>query len=63
MLRGIKYLFVLLFIASILTGCEEKIIYEKNLILVDYKQMKNSENFIIATFEDKKEKSIDMLCM
>lgn len=55
MLRGIKYLFVLLLIASILTGCEEKIIYKKNLILVDYKQMKNSEYFI-ATFEDKKGK-------
>lgn len=56
MLRGIKYLLVLLLIASILTGCEEKIIYKKNLILADYKQMKNSENFIIATFEDKKGK-------
>ena len=56
MLGGIKYLFVLLLIASILTGCEEKIIYKKNLILVDYKQMKNSEDFIKATFEDKKGK-------
>lgn len=54
MLRKLKALFILLFLTSLLTGCEEKIIYKKNLTLVDYEQMKNNRNFIIATFEDKK---------
>jgi hypothetical protein len=54
MLRGIKFLFILLILSSLLTGCGKEIVYKKNLTLVDYKQMKDSEDFIIATFKDRK---------
>ena len=54
MLRGFNALIILLIITPLLTGCEEKIIYKKNLTLVDYEQMENNRYFIIATFEDKK---------
>lgn len=53
--RGIKCLLVLLTVISlILSGCEEKIIYKKNLTLIETE--KGNRNFIIVTFEDNKGK-------